>query len=334
MDNKPVFTLPPYKVVNVVSTLSQTKGWGITQCNIPNTWTVTKGQGETALIIDTGFTNHKDLVGAMDEARSRCFTDDNNIHDKQGHSSHCAGIVGARNNDMGMVGVAPESTIITAKALGDNGQGQFDWIVAALKYAKEIKPSVVSMSLGAPVGTQALHDAIKDLYKMNIPVIAAAGNEGTAGMGYPAMYPETIAIGAFDKNGNIAGFSSIGERVDFASPGVDIYSTYLNNTYCNMSGTSMATPFMTGVVLLLLAKHRAQEQLTGENDCRTVEQIRDHLRKYAIDKGYVGKDNQFGYGIIDVEKLILEADSVPTPLKPKPPVEKLPWYKKIFKWFK
>jgi hypothetical protein len=166
-----------------------------------------------------------------------------------------------------------------------------------------------------------MHSKIKKLYEMDIPVVCAAGNTGKGGVNWPAAYDETIAVAAYDKSGNIAYFSSRGEKVEWSAPGVGIYSTYLNNGYASLSGTSMACPFITGVILLMLAKHKKEEELVGgENDCKTVEQIREHLLKYTDDMGAVGRDEDWGYGVIDVEDLILIGDDEPTkkPVKPIP----------------
>lgn len=340
--------LYPFEVKHVVSTLSQTTGWGIKQLNVPDTWKITKGQGIKVMVIDTGYIDHPDLHGAMIIAQSRSFLSyEPQIDDSNGHSAHCCGIIGARNNDIGMVGVAPECNIITAKVLGSDGTGGFDAIRAALKYAIQVKPDVISMSLGSQSYDAEMHDLIQQLYKMNIPIIAAAGNDGKRKWGdrfidtinYPAKYPEVICVAAFDKYGHPADFNSYGsDNIDFSAPGVDIYSTWINRQYVSISGTSMATPFVAGLVALLLAKHRKQEAETGQNDCKTVAQIKEHLVKYADDKGVVGKDLQWGYGVIDPVKLI-NAQEVTTP--PEAPIDLEPetetWldrlFKKLTKWF-
>lgn len=331
MSKRKPFQLPPHEYESVITTLSQTQGWGIKQSKIPNTWTVTEGEGETVMVIDTGWSDHIDLGENCVKGISTVGGD---IVDREGHSTHCCGIIAAKNNDSGMVGVAPKAKTIAVKALDDNGSGSFTSIVKALEYAAKIKPSVVSMSLGSPSGTEKFRAAIKKLYDMNIPVIAAAGNSGKGGVNYPGMYPETITIAAYNKNGKIAGFSSVGETVDFAAPGVDIYSTYLNNKYATLNGTSMACPFIAGVVALLLAKHKKQEAETGKNDCKTVEEIRQHLLKYTVDKGYVGKDNYWGYGVIDVETMLLDKNdpSLDLPMS-TPNVPELSNKKRYNNWF-
>lgn len=333
-------TLPPFKVEQVTGALSQVQGWGIKQLNVPATWTVTKGEFKTALVIDTGFTSHSDLVGAVIKEHSKSFIPrESYVDDEQGHSTHCCGIIGARNNNEGMVGVAPACNILTAKALDSQGTGSMRALEQALEYAILIKPDVVSMSLGSPQGTARIHNLIKKLYAMDIPVICAAGNSGRRNdVNYPAKYPETIAVTAFDKNGKAARFNSTGSQVDVSAPGVDIYSTWLGNGYAKLSGTSMACPFITGLVLLLLAKHEKQEKETGKNDCKTVDQVKQHLIKYADDKGVVGRDNVWGYGVVDPTKLILAAADDEVEVVPTPPVEppKKPdnMFRKLARWFR
>ena len=319
-------TLPEYTINEELSTLSQRIDWGLKQLNVPATWSITKGEGITAMVIDTGHPVHPD-IGDNAIPGKNCIPGEP-IEDENGHHSHCTGIICAKDNGIGMVGVAPEAKSISVKALAKNGSGSYTGLCDALDYAIEVKPDVVSMSLGGPTPNKQMRDRIKKLYEMNIPVVCAAGNSGLGGVGYPAAYPETIAIAAYDKNGKIARFSSVGDKVEWAAPGVNIYSTYLNNGYASLSGTSMACPFITGVICLMLAKHRKQEKATGMNDCKTVAEIREHLLKYTHDKGAVGKDWSWGYGVVDVEKLMKDdpmPTPTPTPIKPTPtPIEPTP----------
>jgi len=231
--------LPPFKVKHVVSTLSQVHGWGITQLNIPETWKITRGEDITVMVIDTGYTNHSDLKGALIQDRCKSFiSSEKDIDDHNGHSSHCIGVIAARDNDIGMVGVAPKCNVISVKVLGADGSGDYESIRNALRYAIKIQPHVISMSLGAYEYDSELHKLVKKLYSMNIPIIAAAGNDGTDNaVNYPGKFPETICVTAFDKNGNPADFNSTGKEADFSAPGVDIYSTWLKNKYASLSGT-------------------------------------------------------------------------------------------------
>lgn len=305
--------LPEYSKNEELGSLSQRIDWGLRQLNVPSTWSVTKGEGITAMVIDTGHPVHSDIGDNAIEGKN-CISGEP-IEDENGHQLHCTGIICAKDNETGMVGVAPEAKCISVKALAKNGSGSYYGLAEALDYAIEMKPDVVSMSLGGPAPSSVLHDRIKTLYEMNIPVVCAAGNSGDGGVNYPAAFDETIAVAAYDRWGKIANFSSKGEKVEWAAPGVNIYSTFLNNGYASLSGTSMACPFITGVICLMLAKHKKQEAETGKNDCKTVAQIREHLLKYTKDKGEVGKDNSWGYGVIDVEKMIKDGEEVsePTP---------------------
>lgn len=335
MKSQKRFRLPPYKVKKVLATLSQVQGWGITQLNVPETWKVTEGDNIFVMVIDTGYTDHHDLEDGVVKDKCKSFLDEEKfIDDKNGHSTHVTGIIGARNNGIGIVGVAPKCNIINVKVLGEDGTGSFDAIKAALKYAKKIKPHLISMSLGAPEDDEELHQLVKDLYKMDIPIIAASGNDGRKNsVNYPGKYPEVICVSAYDKRGNPAGFNSTGPEVGFSAPGVDIYSTWLDQKYATLSGTSMATPFMSGLVALLISKHIKQELTTGQNDCKTVEQVREHLLKYADKKGVSGHDENWGYGVINPINLINENDVVSTPTIVTPQ-NKISIWNKIKNWFR
>jgi subtilisin family serine protease len=300
---------------------SQIIDWGIRQNKIPETWKSSKGEGIKIAVIDTGHVFHEDI--GDNSIIGENFIDNEPMEDLNGHQSHCTGIICAKNNTFGMVGVAPKAQCISIKALGKNGSGTFRGLVKALDYAIKIKPDIVSMSLGAPQPNSLIHDKIKQLYAMNIPVVCAAGNSGNRGVNWPAAYAETIAVAAYNKQGEISNFSSRGEQLDWAAPGEKIYSTYLKNSYAVLSGTSMACPFVAGIIALMLSKHKRQEKETGQNDCKTIKQILEHLKKYTLDRGEKGKDSDWGYGIININKLIQDYDKTQPP-GPNPPHDPKP----------
>jgi len=320
---------------------SQIVDWGLVQNKIPETWKITKGEGIKVMVIDTGHPVHSDIGDNVIIGDN--FVEDEPHEDLNGHQTHCVGIICAKNNKFGMVGVAPEAQCISVKALNKNGSGNFSSLAKALDYAIKIKPDIISMSLGSPTYSALIHQKIKTLYNLNIPVVCAAGNSGNGGVNYPAAFKETIAVASYNKQGKISFFSSKGEEVDWATPGEKIYSTYLNNKYSVLSGTSMACPFLVGIIALMLSKHRLEESKTGFNDCKTISQIKEHLLKYTQDKGAGGKDDQWGYGVINIKEMILDKnpdDKLPEPPltpnpepKPKPEPESRPSFlKKSLAW--
>lgn len=315
-------SLPSYTVEKTISIslLSETIDWGLLNNKVPDAWKTSMGEGVNVFILDTAGTSaHPDLKENLLGGTN--FSSSRNTIDNNGHGTHCAGIIAASKNTKGMVGVAPKTKIYLVKVLDDNGGGSISAIEKGLRFCYDLKinknaknkPDIISLSLGSDTPLPSVHAWIKKLYELDVPVVCAAGNSGKAGVVYPARYPETIAIAAHDINNNIGVFSTSGEEVDFSAPGVNIYSTWKNNSYAVLSGTSMATPYITGVISLLLSKHKKQEAQGIPNNCKTIPQIVEHLVRNSVDKGVTGKDNQWGWGIIDTNGLITESKILTIP---------------------
>ena len=312
IENNDIVKLPEYHNEEIYSSLSQSVDWGARFLNIPHAWIKSRGEGITVLILDTGCPAqkkdgkvivHPDLAGNIILDQCKSFVPGEDIYDLNGHGTACAGVIGALDNSLGFVGYAPDCKIITYKVLSQNGSGMMYWIRRGLEAAIKLKPDIVSMSLGSPNPNGFVRDLIKKLDEMNIPVICAAGNSGKSGVDYPAKYEEPFAIAAFDDNTKIADFSAVGDEVDFAFPGVNINTTWLNNGYTVISGTSFACPACAGLVALLLSKHKKQEARGERNDCKTTREIYAHLRKYAVNPDNVDHDSYWGYGYIDINKM-------------------------------
>ena len=295
---KAVFLPDVVRGVVEVAAAGQHVGYQISKHNIPQIWLETEGEDIVVAVIDTGCQDgHPDLINTVirggDHAQGDQQPDDGN-----GHGTHCTGIITANNNDKGVVGVAPKSKVYAIKVLGDDGSGTFEAVIAGIREAIDAKVDIISLSLGSPDPEPALHEVIKAAYQANIPCICAAGNSGNIGtLDYPGRYPETISIGALDDKNLRAEWSQTGTKLDFMAPGVAILSTYPVNTYEHLSGTSMATPWAAGVIALMMAKHR---KIGGQTPLHTVEDVREHLRKTAIDLAVAGKDPQTGFGLVDV----------------------------------
>jgi len=261
--------------------------------NIPAIWQQTQGAGVKVAILDTGIdTEHPDLAKAI--IASEDFTGDG-IEDVNGHGTHCAGIVGARLNGVGFVGVAPQSELMIAKVLGNDGRGASQWVSAGIYWAVHNDADIISMSLGSATSDPQIYKAIQYALLKGVFVICAAGNEGALfsnSVGYPGRYGGVITVAAHDINGNPSGFSSRGGEVDVMAPGTEIWSTYKNGGYQSLSGTSMATPFVAGLAALITAKHKAI--VSNKTPLDNNEDLKNHLLMMATHPGY--HDNQTGYG--------------------------------------
>ena len=299
----PTYRLPPFKVEKVMLATAETIDWGLKLLGIPPLWKETKGEGIKVAVLDTGIAlEHPDLAPALLEARD--FTrSPSAAYDAQGHGTHVSGIIAARRNAHGIVGVAPETKILMAKVLNDEGAGTSQDIVAGIRWAVEAGADILSMSLGSSEPDEEIHQALLLAISKGIFVITAAGNEGPDldTVGYPASFPEMVAVGSIDRRQQLSRFSSRGRQVDVVAPGDQITSCYPPRGYAVLSGTSMATPFVSGVVALALAKHR---KMGGKTPLNTQQDLIQHLCRTSSDAGPAGFDPLYGCGIIDPAKLI------------------------------
>lgn len=213
------------------------------------------GTGKTAWIVDTGIDfEHSDLT--VDQTRSRSFVDGQPADDKNGHGTHVAGIIAAKNNTFGVLGVASGATVIALKVLNSEGEGNLSYIIQALGYinANAKAGDVVNMSVGGESTSDILDQQVLNTAARGIYIAIASGNEGKlANTGSPARAngANVYTVSAIDSLDNFASFSNYGnDVVDFAAPGVRILSTWTDNRYAYASGTSMAAPHVAGLLLL------------------------------------------------------------------------------------
>jgi len=225
------------------------------------TWNIQRvgygnGIGKTAWIVDTGIDfTHPDLT--TDSTRSRSFiSGTTSARDENGHGTHVAGIIGGKNNNIGVLGVASGATLISLRVLDKDGEGTLSSIIQALSYinANAKAGDVVNMSLGEDVSSPILIQQVQNTASKGIYISIAAGNESTNANKYsPANTNGTniYTVSAVDSLDRFASFSNYGnDVVDYAAPGVKILSTYTQNRYAYLSGTSMAAPHVAGLLLL------------------------------------------------------------------------------------
>ena len=279
--------------------MSEIYNWGMKDLNIPEAHKHTLGENIKIGIIDSGESKHFDVAENVVSARN--FSDSRYVEDKAGHSTFISGIIAAGKNGEGIIGVAPKSKLYFAKALDDSGVGNPAGMARAVKWCIRQKVDIISISAGMFFDFKPLHAAIKQAYARNIIVIAASGNTGSRNydVAFPARYPETIGVAAYDKDHKVASFSSRGINVTCAMPGVDIYSTWTENQYIRSKGTSFAAPFMSGICSLILAKHRSTKN--SKTPCETPKQMMEHLQKYSV---VLGDKKDTGFGTVDLSNLL------------------------------
>lgn len=272
-------------------------------------------------VLDTGVDlDHPDLAGSLVPGYDYVNNDDTPADDR-GHGTHVAGIAAATsNNGSGIAGVAGGAKIMPLKVLNEEGLGESSDVIEAIYDAVENGADLINLSLGIDSYSKLLEDAVNYAYDHGVLVVAASGNESNHWVGnvkgnlnypddskhseaytnpvaYPAALPAALAVGALDyypETGFIvADFSNIGPELDVVAPGVDIYSTYTNDAYAFDSGTSMATPFVTGLAARILA---ADPSLLALNDGSRSSRLTNILTETALDLGEVGFDSKFGFG--------------------------------------
>ncbi|MEF3304654.1 S8 family peptidase [Paenibacillus sp. GYB003] len=262
-------------------------------------WDVNRGSEDVVVaVVDTGVdTGHPDLRGKT-TAGANIVNKDAGPLDDVGHGTHVAGVISALvNNGEGVAGISWYNKIMPVKVLDETGAGSTYSVAQGIIWATDNGAKVINMSLGNYAESQFLHDAIRYAYERDVVLIAASGNDNTERPGYPAAYPEVFAVAATDSNKEKASFSNYGDYIDVAAPGVNIASTYPDNHYAALSGTSMASPHVTALAALI----RSVNPLLKNTE------VMDIMRKTAVDLGDKGKDKYFGYGQIDVVSALSQA---------------------------
>ena len=293
----PPVTLPP----DIVSGLVYSQApdlWHLPKNTWEQIWTKATGRGVKVFVLDTGYTKH---VDGPEPIAARSFINGQSVSDPQsGHGTHCAGTVLGRNG----IGVAPDAELGVGKVLSNQGSGSSSGIAAGIRWAVDQGADIISMSLGGGSSYGPTNEAIDYAFQNGCFVNAAAGNSGYNGantIGWPAKYDGCLCCGAYRSDGRIANFSSGGRQIDWACPGQDIIS--FSNTgsgYRSMSGTSMATPYGSGFLALIVEIMRRE----GQAQWTAIDAVRAFFRNNMTDAGQPGFDERFGWGIPTVDEII------------------------------
>lgn len=283
----------------------QNMGWEITKFGIEKIWSKSAGDGVIVAVVDTGCDlDHPDIKNNILQGRN-FINKKKDPSDDNGHGTHVSGTIAAENNSTGIVGVAPKAKILPVKALDSNGTGNQRAISEGIVWSADNKADFICMSLGSSKKSDKIEQAIKYAVNKGCIVFCAAGNSGPdTPIMYPAKLPETIAIGAIDKNLQRTNFTCSGPELDFLSPGHEILSCVPDNNYAIMSGTSMATPYAVGCAALLLSYNRRNNKKLNIS-LKNKQDYINFLKLTSIhltDPRYKDKKEFEGYGII---KLLL-----------------------------
>lgn len=273
--------------------------------NMGDVWNRYMGAGITVAVIDTGIdTDHPEFAGRISEysynaTEDKIVKDYNDwslIEDEQGHGTAVTGVIAASMNYGNVVGIAPDVEIIVIKAECDT-DGNFKRtsdLVFGLYYAIERDVNVVNMSFGTYSPVNPFAEATQLAYDSDIICVAAAGNDSTSSLCWPAADENVIGVGALD-GWELAYYSNYGENVDLCAPGTT-YTSLMGGTYGNMTGTSLASPIVAGAVALLLQN----------NPYTTFDDVTEVLYASSYDLGDLGRDWYYGFGALDISALILE----------------------------
>lgn len=299
--------------------------WHLTRCKFPDAWKASTGNGVTVAVIDSGVDpDHPDLkphlLPLIDEVtafgRHDVYSQDNfDGRDGHGHGTHVCGLVGAlKSNGIGVVGGAPDATILPIKVTANDGETDDATIAKGITDAVAKGARVLNLSIGGPEPSPLLLEALNDAFKAGAAVCIAAGNDGGA-VNYPAAYPGVIAVGGWTALDGVASYSSRGQDLVLVSPGggapgssegeqvlscTPTYDCYLTTRggkpkdYGGQAGTSMASPIVSGLAALVIAQ---DPTLTGP-------QVRTRIASTCDDQGPAGFDEASGWGLINAARAL------------------------------
>ncbi len=262
-------------------------------------------------IVDTGIdTDHEEFSGRILQSsynsRTKVTSTSSlsHIEDDHGHGTMVAGIIAAnKNNSKGIAGIVQGSMLLIIKANNvdnplteedESNTFQESSIAEAIHYARQQGADVINLSLGSSATNSVTKDAVDQALAAGLIVIGASGNDGDTTKYYPASYPGVLSVGSVDAQSNVSVFSNRNDAIDVSAPGSQITSTAINNSYATGSGTSFAAPQVAGVVALMISYFPDMDSAG----------IINQLLSTVTDRGTIGYDTSYGYGIVNAAKAL------------------------------
>ncbi|MFI5926838.1 S8 family serine peptidase [Micromonospora sp. NPDC051543] len=266
--------------------------WHLNYLKVRDAQRITRGAGIVVAVPDTGVQPHPDLDKNLLDGIDLISGEGDGKNDQNSHGTGMAGLIAAhgRGDALGALGMAPDAKILPIRDTSSDGQGEPDALAAGVDYAVRNGADVICISSVGGAGIP-LQQSIEAAVAADVVLVAAAGNKpGDAAVGYPASEDAVIAVGGVGRDGNHADISVTGPEIDVVAPAVDIYSTSIDGKYRKGTGTSDAAAIVAGAAALIRSKY----------PYLPAQEVAHRLTATAVDKGPPGRDDEYGYGVIDL----------------------------------
>lgn len=261
----------------------------------PQAWDYGYGTGNAIVaVLDSGINTGNDDLKGMLVGGYNFVNMTSNYADDYGHGTQVASVVGARvNNSFGIAGIAGKSGILSVKVLNSTGAGTYATMIQGIDYAVKQGAAVINMSIGGRTASTALKSAVDQALASGVVIVAAAGNEGSTALSFPAAYENVIGVGAVDLKGVKMTFSNTGSGLTVMAGGSARVATS-SNSFTSANGTSFSAPYVAGLVALLKdAKPSASPA-----------DIFNAITSTSLDLGQTGYDTTYGHGLVQMDKAI------------------------------
>ncbi|WP_311315149.1 MULTISPECIES: S8 family peptidase [unclassified Bacillus (in: firmicutes)] len=268
------------------SLVSKKENWGYKDTIVKRTLSNNKIK---IAILDSGINKeHPDLKGRIHK-EFNAISPEEPVKDKFNHGTPIAGIIAAKDDSNGIKGISPKSEIYSVKVLNDKGEGSVDHIIKGIEWAINEKVEIINISFGFKNHNKKLKKIVNKATSNGIIIVASSGNNYINDVDYPAKYNNVISVGSIDQEHERVKFSPRG-KIDVVGPGRDILSTNNLNDFSIFEGTSFSTAYVTGLISLYLS-----EKPTIKFDQKAIIKL---LKNQSLDLGIKGKDNTYGYGLL------------------------------------
>lgn len=296
--------------------------WHVAQLDLVTAHGITRGEGVTVAVVDSGVdATHRDLQGALLPGVDLADPDNRNAWTPEEHGTLVAGVIGGRGHGPGradgVLGVAPGARILPIRVATGDDPASAERVGDAIRRAAAEGAGVISISLSAE-HSEVDERAVAAARRADAVVVAAAGNRPDAeGVTFPASLPTVVAVGGIGRDGGVADFSVTGPEIALTAPGDEIVTTSPGDEYAVASGTSLAAPMVAGVAALVRSRF---PELTAD-------EVIHRLVATAADSGPLGRDEQYGYGVVDpAAALTAEVPAMPPVANEPDEVRRAQWH--------